>query len=84
MRNIPRDRRVACNHHAFTDAAELVHRGTSAQEGMLAHAHVTRQQCRVGEDDVVRDFTIMRNMARGHQKTVRTDRGEFSRVEWND
>ena len=63
MRHIASDRRVSRNHHPITDPAELMHRRSATQKTVFAHGDVSCEQSGIGEDHIVRDGAVMRNMA---------------------
>ncbi len=52
------------------DGAELMHAGQPAQDGPVAYPHMPAQLHAVGQDGVVADMAIMRNVHIGHDPVV--------------
>src|SRR5581483_591066 len=60
----------SCNHSAFSDAAELMHRGKPAEKYVVADRYVTAQRYIIRKRNPVTDATIMPDMASDHEKAA--------------
>ena len=58
------------NHRIAPDAAELVHRNQARNICAIPHHDLTGQIRSVGDDDLVAQHAVMRNMAVGHEKAA--------------
>jgi hypothetical protein len=72
-RDVQRDACAATDHHALADAAELVDDRTAAEKGPIADLHMPGQQYRIGDNNTIAYPAIVRHMAGGHQKAIRTN-----------
>ena len=60
------DRRDAmCAYHA-----KLMHRGKAPQNGIIAHMHMPRERSIIGENSVVANLAVMRDMTVGHNPII--------------
>ena len=55
------------------DTAELVNSGKGADRRMIFNCDVSRQRCRIGQDDVIAKHAVVRNMCRNHKKVMVPD-----------
>jgi hypothetical protein len=77
-KDVASDRRPAADECMRADANKMVHRTKRSHRGPFFHDDVSAQSCGVGEDDVVSDHAIMRNVGVGHDESVAADASEAS------
>src|SRR5690606_20155410 len=75
-RHVLHQRTVAARHAVSADLAELVYAGQAADDGPVAYMHVAAQLHRVGDDRVVANMAIVRNVHVGHDPVVIAQRGD--------
>jgi len=63
----------AAYHSGAADTDELVQRRRTANHGAVADLHVTAHDHIVGDDDVVTQHAIVRDVDYSHQQAVRAD-----------
>src|SRR6266404_2294748 len=65
-KHVAGDGGAASDEGVGTNANKMVHRTKRAHRGPFFHDYMASQSCGVGEDNVVLDYAIMRDMAVGH------------------
>ena len=77
-KHVAGDGGAASDEGVGTDANKMVHRTKRAHSSPFFHDDMASQSCGVGEDNVVADYAIVRNMRVGHDERVIADAGEAS------
>ena len=65
--------RVAADDRVFSDAAELMHRRQAGNDGVIFDSDVPGEADGIGEDDVVAELAVMRDVRVAEQQIVRAD-----------
>ncbi len=68
--NVPRDRSAAADEGVSSNADEVMHRAKRSHHSPLSDRDVPSQGRGIGEDDVVPDLAIMRDVGVGHHQHV--------------
>ena len=80
MRDVLAETAVALNDAVIANAKELVEDGAAANEGVVAHVHMTGQQDGVGHHVAVSQLHIMREVRIGHDEVVVSQAGGAARL----
>jgi hypothetical protein len=74
-RHVLHDFRATADDRVRANAAKLMHRAQAADDGMIAHDDMSRQSGVVGENRLVPDYAIVRDVRVGEEEiTVADDR----------
>ena len=73
--NIQSDAGHAADEGMGANPTELVDRREASDDGMIFDRDMPSQRCRIGEDDLVSDLTIMGHMGIGHEEVPMADHG---------
>ena len=77
-KHVAGDGGAPANEGVGANANKMVHRTQRAHRGPFFHDNVASQSCGVGQDDVVADHAIMRDVGVGHDERVIADASEAS------
>jgi hypothetical protein len=66
---------MRANHRMGPDTAPLLDRGKPAKHHMIANFGVAAQRRIIGENDIIANNTVMRNMSPGKEQTIITNDG---------
>src|SRR5947207_15004296 len=77
-KHVAGDGGAASDKGVGTDANKMVHRTKRAHRRPFFDDDVASQSCGVGQNDVVADHAVMRNMAVGHEERAIADAGQAS------
>ena len=72
-RHVLHDLRAAAGDGVASDAAELMHGGEPADDGVVADLDMAGEGAVVGEDDVVADDAVVRDVAVGEEISAAAD-----------
>src|SRR5690606_4825938 len=67
------DARQPADKGMSTDPSELMHSRTAAENDTILDLHMAGQQHRIGQDDVIAEMAVMRNMRASQEKVVAAD-----------
>src|ERR1700679_2527307 len=77
-RDVARDAPTAADHHALSDAHELVDDRAAAEKGPVADVHVSAQQYGVRDHHALSDPAVVRDVTSSHEEAVRAHPGRLS------
>ena len=75
-RHILYHNRATAQHHMLTDTAELVDRRHTTDNGKVFHFDVACQRSVIGENTVIADHAVMRDVRIDHQQVIVTHTGD--------
>ena len=73
--NVPGHHGIPLNHGAVPDTSELVDAGTSSKESVVPQSDMAGDHGIVGENIIISDHDVMREMSDGHEVIFVSDDG---------